>query len=99
MARKSGNTLARVYQGALQDGLGPLVYVSLHVIERLLERVPKDKMEQTIKVIIRTLKSKLCMIAYESVVAGSPIRVKVNDFRIVCWTDTEAKKLVLKTIY
>lgn len=97
--RSSAKNIVECYQSALQKGLGPLVVVTKHLIERLIERVPLSEMDVVIKQIVKRIKTDLCVIAYESVVVGNAIRIRVANFKLVCWTNVDAQKLVLRTIY
>ena len=92
-------TLISIYQSALQNGLGPRVYVSTHFIERMLSRIPQYEIENVIKSIVSTIKKQLCVFVYECALMGGSIRIKIKNFHLVCSIDLERKLLILKTIY
>lgn len=85
----------------LQAGVGPLVNITKHFIERLFERSRDlEEFAVALKAARDILKNELCVIAYQSVVNNGVTRVNLTKYlKMVCLTDVTTMKLVIKTVY
>lgn len=89
------------FKNKIQQQLGPNVVLTKHFMERLAERSSSLAEFTTILITARDiLKDKMCVIAYQSVVNNGVTRVKLmSDFKMVCYCNVAAMKLIVKTVY
>lgn len=89
------------FKTKIQQQIGPNVVITSHFMERLAERSSSLAEFATLLAITRDiLKDKMCVIAYQSVLNNGVTRVKLTtDFKMVCYCNVAAMKLVVKTVY